>query len=83
MPTYYYKAEKGSTKRGKDGTISIYTFDKEINEFELIGKRDVWSGSHRGDKIVANELLSQLRGYRINKGGYSIKNKRVKLIALP
>jgi len=68
MATYAYHEMKGSNKRGKNITVSVYRIKN--NKPKKLGETHENSASYRGAKAVAARMISKKEGYNLNDRGY-------------
>ena len=85
MKTYFFKVEHGSTKRGYNRTVKVYT-QLNDNRFSIVDyDNEINTASYRGDYAIACSILNDKLGYRWSKNDrfYSLQNKNIQLIQLP
>jgi len=84
MKRYYYRARP--VKKGKwNREISVYEQLKD-GRFYHIGTSFVNTGSYRGDRAIAAQILHDEKGYQwAEKAGthYELKRKDISIIELP
>lgn len=85
MKTYIYKVIHSSFVRGYNRTIIVYRI--KGNTPVHVGMNDTIStASYKGDYAVACQIISDIEGYSMSKGGgavgagYALKSKNIQVL---
>ena len=81
MKTYIFTQEHNSTKRGYNRTVKVWRVKN--NQPIFVGYDDeINTASYKGDRAIASEIVSINDGHKMDKRGYNLESKNIKLIEI-